>query len=212
MKETAFPSLYRNDNVYVLLVGSSNLTVPTQAADEWASVLSNITQADVDSQIARYYTDYGLDQYAIFLIDGTTGKAVATPDIANFGIMNLSVAERKVILRKVAQNTYATIAGAKFRIFRADLSEVKPVGRADYEAGVAGCYFVGNLPFGKYYLVEIDITKADYSGNKGKVFTLEVTGSTTNQIETDQQITIPDSQEDDIDHVLANLRAWLIDR
>ena len=212
MRETATPSVdYVNNNTYIVLVGESTLEGAHTRTGIWASdgTLSGITESNVEAQIKNVNGETTDRIYAIFLIDNTTGEAVATPDIANFGIMNLSVAERKVILRKVAQNTYTTITGAKFRIFRADLSEVEPVGNAYYEVGAAGCYFVGNLPFGKYYLVEIDVTEAGYSGNKGKVFTLEVTSSTTNQIETEQKITIPNAQ-DNIDHVAANLRALLI--
>ena len=37
--------------------------------------------------------------------------------------MNTSANERKVILRKVAENSYESLRGARFRIFRADLTE-----------------------------------------------------------------------------------------
>ena len=72
----------------------------------------------------------------------TKGKAVATPDIATFGIMNESVSKPKVILRKVS-TADEPLHGAHFKIFRYDLSEYtqdREYGKDYYESTVSGVY------------------------------------------------------------------------
>ena len=103
-----------------------------------------------------------------------------------YRVMDISALERKVVLRKIDGSSYASLAGARFRIFCApDLTEVIQDGynsaNSCYESGPNGVYFVGSLPLGNYYLVEIAApTKADgmdttsYGGNVGRVFTLRV--------------------------------------
>ena len=181
-----------NTKKYVVLVGDSALTIPTdKTGTVWADdgVLANITEADITAQ-----TGNGTDakKYAIFQIDGdststTYGKAITTPDIATFGIMN-TAGSRKVILRKVDGTSYTSLESAWFRIFTFDMQEIKnsdwktESGKSGYKSLASGVYFIDTLPVGKYYLVEtVAPTKAGgtdttaYSTNVGKVFSLEVT-------------------------------------
>ena len=82
------------------------------------------------------------------------------------------------MLRKVAlpEEGYLSLAGAQFRIFRADLTEWtkgQPTNADYYESVDTGVYFVGSLPCGEYYVVETQApTNSAYSGNINSVFTL----------------------------------------
>lgn len=177
---------YAESGTYILLVGQASL-VASGALWETGAAMENITQDQIDAQTTAYNTAYGVDKYAIFLLED--GKAVASPDIAAYGIMNTKN-PRKVMLEKVNEGKNA-LAGARFRIFRADMTEVtdgqptyktgdtlptgKSVGdsKGYYESGASGVYFIGKLPLGKYYLAEIQAPE-DFAGNQGKVFALEI--------------------------------------
>ena len=162
---------------------------------------------------------------------GTTGKLTITKDAAaleeeqywlpigndedgnpikQYQIMNTVSAQRKVALRKAEVSkgddssitSVTSLSGARFRIFRADLTEVtegqpvdgagKPLGY--YESKASGVYFMGRLPYGTYYLVE---TKAPfgYSGNAGKVFRLTVGKDTTEGGTTAAGVTVDNEHE-----------------
>ena len=94
-----------------------------------------------------------------------------------YTIMNVSPFKRKVILKKVAKDTYSPLAGAKYRIFRADLSEVINADYGDdeaYTSGSSGVYFIDTLPEGKYYLVETAVPTGAVTDSADKIFVLEV--------------------------------------
>ncbi|MBQ6385538.1 MAG: hypothetical protein IJJ38_05135, partial [Lachnospiraceae bacterium] len=152
MKEIVIPDGYVNaltkdasgnsvSNVYIVLVGEAAL----QGAGVGALV--NITQEQITAQ-----TGTGDDKKdaAIFLIDPSTSLAVATPDIASYGLMNRSTAERKVILDKISSSGKAPLPGAEFEILAYDRSVVS----GHVVSGDAGAFFVGNLPLGIYYIHE----------------------------------------------------------
>jgi len=183
MKETVTPDGYINaltkdvsgdpvSNVYMVLVGDAAL----QGAG--VDVLVNITQEQI---IAQTGTGDDKKDAAIFLIDPTTGKAVTTPDIAKYGIMNTSTAERKVILRKVS-NTYASLEGAVFEILRYDhtlvsSTDISGATTTSFTSGASGVYFIDMLPFGTYYLHEKTIPSGYQevtAGNDGNWFILTV--------------------------------------
>ena len=158
-----------NANTYIVLVGTEALTVPEdadRAGTIWAGVLAEVREVDVNGQTSQnkaILEKCGLAddaQYAIFLLEqgeGAAGslKAVTTPDIAKYGVMNASKDERKVILRKV-NTSYNALAGATFEILRADLSPVTDSSKSTttFTSSTSGVYFIGELPYGTYYVHE----------------------------------------------------------
>lgn len=222
----AAPAVGANPTVYVVLLGETAMTRPTTAdaatGTPWANVLLNITPTDITAQTGTGAT---AKNYAIFKIDPETGKATNTPDIAASGIMNQSDKERKVILKKVAKDTYTPLEGAQFRIFRADLSEVtdgQPTYKADdkniptgkkvgdskgyYESLASGVYFIDQLPEGRYYLVETKIPDSGAAAsNLWKVFILEVNDDKQTEIGTEHKL--PESTTDAT--LISNLQTWV---
>ncbi len=188
--ESGAPNGYENDNTYVVLVGSANLTIPTERTGVWADsgVLSEFTgtigQGYIDAQTHADTADTSDDlQYAIFQIDSETGKATTTPDIAAYGIMNISKSVREVILRKVgAIDQYDPIQGAEFEILWYDRTKVSGTdvnGKTvtTFTSGSNGVYFIDKLPFGTYYLHETKIPsgyQTTTSGSDGNWFILTV--------------------------------------
>ena len=183
MKETVTPDGHINaltkdasgnpvPNVYIVLVGDAAL----QGAGVGALV--NITQEQITAQ-----TGTGDDKKdaAIFLIDPSTSLAVATPDIAKYGIMNISTAERKAILKKVS-NTYSPLDGAIFEILRYDhtlvsSTDINGATTTSFTSGASGVYFIDMMPYGTYYLHETTIPSGYQkvtAGNDGNWFILTV--------------------------------------
>ena len=126
----------------------------------------------------------------------TKAATLTEPAAYQYHLMNTSSIERKVILRKVAENTYASLKDAKFRIFRADLTEVTEdrLAAGYYQSESSGIYFIGKLPLGKYYLVETGAPTVTgdtnpYTGNIGKVFVLSVTSDGAMQKELGKTVT-----------------------
>ncbi|MCR5089925.1 MAG: prealbumin-like fold domain-containing protein, partial [Oscillospiraceae bacterium] len=189
-----------NDSTYVLLVGEGAL----HDAESGSGIFADLTSGQIQAQLSQYSNEkdgLGLSDepcYAIFLIDSGTGKAVPIPDIAAHGILNEPAETRKVILRKTDTTSYAGLEDAHFLLYRADLSEVtdgQTTEQPYYESGHTGVFFIGELPLGSYYLVEVEApTKVagsattDYSTNKGKLFKLTVgkdaEGKTATTVET----------------------------
>nr|WP_297706948.1 SpaA isopeptide-forming pilin-related protein [uncultured Butyrivibrio sp.] len=92
------------------------------------------------------------------------------PDIAHAGIVNISTATRKVILKKT-DNSFTLPTGAKFEILRYDRSKVESVldktaaaGEkiTEFTCGNNNVYFVDDLPYG-YYIVREIVTPGGYS-------------------------------------------------
>ena len=143
--------------VYVVLLGEAALSRPVDTAGTpWADVLADITEEHI-----RMQTGEGAEarNYAIFKIDPDTGRAVATPDIATYGILNVSAARRKVILRKVEENTYKPLENAAFEILRYDRTQVSGMDVngntvTSFTSLSNGAYFIDMLPYGTYYLHE----------------------------------------------------------
>ncbi|MBQ3703831.1 MAG: hypothetical protein II885_13910 [Oscillospiraceae bacterium] len=128
-----------------------------------------------------------------------------------YRVMNVSEAERKVILRKVVDQTkpksYEALPAARFRIFRADITEFtdgQEQGKNYYESLSNCVYFIGKLPYGKYYLVETQ-APTDYStNNTGKVFILTVNaeGVADPEAKDTINVSVPDEVQE-------NLKAWV---
>ena len=185
MKETTIPNGYANTNTYIVLVGDKALAKDDLDATA-IGYLADISPETITGQTALYKTAYqdtesDYDKYAVFLIDSTTSRAVTTPDIAKYGIMNTSTAERKATLRKVS-NTYTPLDGAVFEILRYDRTKVSSTDingatTTSFTSGNSGVYFIDKLPFGTYYLHETTIPSGYQevtAGDDGNWFILTV--------------------------------------
>ena len=199
MKETTVPKGYTNTGTYILLVGDKALE--KDGIDEAAAeYLENITKEMIKTQTELYKTyfqeeesdydeeesDYGYDKYAVFLIDQaedqtenqTEGqaeaKAVAIPDIATYGIMNISTVERKAILKKT-NTTYIPLEDAEFEILRYDRTATVWNEGQLTRSGAGGVFFIGNLPYGYYYLHETGYPQGvQGNGEDGWWYTIKV--------------------------------------
>lgn len=138
MKETRVPAGYVNANTYVVLVGATAL----QGAG--TGVLAGLAQSDIAAQVG---TGNDAKDAAVFLY--ANGRATATPNIEQYGLMNISATERKVILKKV-NGSFEPLEGARFDILRYDRTVVA----SDTVSYANGAFWIGNLPYGTYYLHE----------------------------------------------------------
>ena len=164
-------------NTYIVLVGDKAMG-KTELDASAATYLEGITTTVISGQTALYKAEYrdedsDYDKYAIFLIDSdstsdTYNKAVATPDIAAYGIMNVSTVTQKVILDKIT-NTKDTLPGAVFELLAYDRSVMEASltsGTADEESmRYGGAFYVGRLPQGIYYVHEKTVPSG-YDGTK----------------------------------------------
>ena len=141
------------------------------------------TDAQRAEGVNRMFRDDRVDA-AIFLIDGdsdsaTHGKALVEPDIAAYGLMNPSALQRRVILKK-ADEANAPLAGATFEILRYDRTKVSGTDingatTTAFASAANGVYFVGQLPFGLYYLHETAYPSGmKQNGTDGWWYTLKV--------------------------------------
>ncbi len=127
----------------------------------------------------------------------------AAPDIAAQGIMNETETKKRVTLRKADKVNGVCLEGAKFRIFRSDLTEVinSEYDKTNqcYTSKMNGIYFMDELPYGRYYLVETvaptkklgekDNTNAYESNvNVNKVFVLTVDDQAIDKPSTEAEI------------------------
>ena len=176
MKETVTPVLdpdgqamrYVNDNIYIVPVGSAAL------GQYGEGILEDITEQDIAAQTQRYYDKYGIRDYALFMIDSTSDRAVTVPDIAAYGVLNEAAAQRKAILRKVGRE-YVSLEGAVFQIHRADMTLVKDGTQDSFTSGPAGIFRVGMLPYGYYFIHEITVPDGyAANGEDGWWFTVRV--------------------------------------
>lgn len=98
---------------------------------------------------------------------------VESDDLYQYHIMNISTSKRKVILRKVDEGTGVSLAGAQFRIYRVDGTEVINSDYDEtkfYESGDSGVYFIDDLPYGTYRIDEVK----EPTGYKKQSYTLTV--------------------------------------
>ena len=121
-------------------------------------------------------TEYTVEVYKAKTREVTVGTD--TEDVIQYIVQNESAIKRKVILRKTAKGSYASLSDVQFRIFKADMTEVI---NADYNTADkcytsldSGVYFIDTLPEGKYYLLETGVPAGAADSNLGKVFILTV--------------------------------------
>ena len=115
-------------------------------------MLADITNEEIEAQRTAYNTRYEreITNYAIFQLD-RDDHYLKLPNIAEKGIMNVSEAERPVILSNI-DPLLKPLVGAKFTLHGVDegmfeLEDESFV--SDHESGV---FFCGLLPYGTYYL------------------------------------------------------------
>ena len=102
--------------------------------------------------------------------NGTDGYLFGEP--AEDGNINWSgiKGSRKVILRKVDGNSFASLTGAQFELWKGG----KQYETGSFESKANGVFYVGTLPYGTYFLKETAAPGANYSGNKDKWYCLLV--------------------------------------
>lgn len=171
MKEKA-PSAFVDGEKYVVVVGKDNMKVSALTGKvTFAETDTNKIQAALNAQ-NNANTSGESKNYAIFRI-GTDDKAVAASDIVNYGLMNTSTNERKVILRKT-DGAFSPLSGAQFTMYTSDWAPME--WDEDHLASSkdpSGVFFIGTLSYGTYYLKET-MTPTGYDDNKDKYFKLEV--------------------------------------
>ncbi|WP_029201559.1 prealbumin-like fold domain-containing protein [Oribacterium sp. NK2B42] len=146
MKETKYDTDRFRDSgkVYVVCVGSTAL----DGAGQTGGVLEDITEDDITARTVKGETKY---DYAIFCLDDSKEKAKAIPDISTYGVMNISKEDDKVIMKKT-DKSYTPLEGAEFDILSYDMAPVaKGKGAVSHKTGI---FWVGKLPYGKYYIKE----------------------------------------------------------
>ena len=85
---------------------------------------------------------------------GTIAQDANTVDI--YTVMNVDARTGRVILKKVNADN-VPLSGARFKVYRADMTEIKNADyKSDgyYESLASGVFFIGDLPYGTYYLHE----------------------------------------------------------
>ncbi len=97
--------------------------------------------------------------------DATT--ADETLDVKEYGIMNISKKNERIVLKKEA-STGLPLTGATFDIVRPDRSYYKK----NLSSGAAGGFFIADLPYGYYYLYE-SAAPSGYAGS-GKYYKLTI--------------------------------------
>ncbi len=95
-----------------------------------------------------------------------------------YRFMNLSESERKVILRKVKDSSYQALPGTQFTLYHIDMQTVVSLRHSGADgtehvetlenltAQSSGVFWIGQLPYGVYYLKET----RSYSGDEAPLW------------------------------------------
>ena len=167
-----------NTNVYIVLVGEAALSLDA-TNPAFKPELASLTADQVLAQRGTLDPDTGKYEhdFAAFLLvttENSEGTAVVQavacddtytgPDIAHFGVINVSPAKRKVILKAV-DDGYNSLSGGTYDLLRSDMARVAD-DSINLNAGTSGGIWVGMLPLGKYYLHESAVPSG-YSAGSG---------------------------------------------
>ncbi len=190
--------------------------------DEVTTIYKVTIASDGTPTIRRKLLSEDEDKYVeVYKVQTEAAKAAtatepAEPAKYQYHIMNTPTIQRKVILKKVAASTYTPLPGAKFRIFRADMSEIIDT---DYGYNAtdkcftslaSGVYFIGDLPEGRYYLLETGVPSGAAGTNAGKVFILIVDTNGVTQRSLGDEAGELLGQQFTGDDAVENLKTWLI--
>ena len=105
--------------------------------------ISGTGELEMHKKSSSTATSYDVE---VFKVKTSTDPA---PEVWQYQVMNVSEAERKVILRKVADGNYTAIPDKEFKIYSVDGTE-----KASGTSLSSGVFWIGKLPFGTYYLHE----------------------------------------------------------
>ena len=116
-----------------------------------------------------------------FTFKPETTKAENPGTVDIYTILNLDPRERKVILRKVEEDTYASLEGAKFEILRVDGTKLSSTDingdtTTTFTSGASGVYFIDKLPYGIYYLHETQAPEGYVAPTRSFEFRVDADG------------------------------------
>lgn len=128
------------------------------------------------------------DHNVIRVSDGTDDQPA--PDVNTFGVLNIYILKGKTILKKVSE-AGAPLEGAVFEIYRADLTKMDWTTANLDASDKNGIFFVGELPFGTYYLKEIT-APTGYAAPANKYYKVVV--QTTGEITAERlPVSVPET-------------------
>ena len=140
--------------------------------------ISGTGELEMHKKSSSTATSYDVE---VFKVKTSTDPA---PEVWQYQVMNVSKAERKVILRKVAEEnkTIRSLPGAVFQIERFDgmlieSTDINGNKTTTFTSSASGVYFIDKLPYGVYYLFE---KTAPTGYASGKWFTLTVSNDNAN--------------------------------
>ena len=140
--------------------------------------ISGTGELEMHKKSSSTATSYDVE---VFKVKTSTDPA---PEVWQYQVMNVSKAERKVILRKVAEEnkTIRSLPGAVFQIERFDgmlieSTDINGNKTTTFTSSASGVYFIDKLPYGVYYLYE---KTAPTGYTSGKWFTLTVSNDNAN--------------------------------
>lgn len=213
MKETAAPTENPDGQEYAYALDETLYKVD----------ISGTGGLEIHKKSSDDATSYDVEVYKAKTREVTQGND--TVDVIQYIIQNEPVARHNVILRKV-NAAHAVLAGARFRLFKADLTEITmgqpiyregevlPAGKAVgdskgyYESDDFGIYFVGVLPEGRYYLLETGApTGAAYAENLGKVFVLTI-GESGDSVPDEANYQAPEAERGTEEDLIAAFQEW----
>ncbi|MBR1628956.1 MAG: hypothetical protein IJ679_06790, partial [Lachnospiraceae bacterium] len=203
MKETTVPTGYVNSiqagnsvstpvsNTYIVLVGDAlnSASLPDELQKQIQTGTDDpkknfaVFLIDASAYTATPDTSVAIVTVPKVIADGKTIQI--TPDIAKYGILNCAAKTKKVFLNKTDSSGKPIPINkdedkAKFEILRYDRTPVWTIDStgkitATYETDDSGIFYVGDLPYGTYYVREKQVPKGYQSlSEDGNWFTMTI--------------------------------------